>query len=94
MFQYSLLAVTITIFSSALPLVKTLSDIIPLYVLIFTGFISSGLFGLLLELQVKVVSETRDLDKNTFFSNVRSQIIEMRRTPPRHGECQLVPEFF
>lgn len=48
MFQYSLLAVTITIFSSALPLVKTLSDIIPLCVLIFTGFISSGLFGLLL----------------------------------------------
>lgn len=81
MFQYSLLAVTITIFSSALPLVKTLSDIIPLCVLIFTGFISYGLFGLLLELQVKVVSETRDLDKNTFFSNVRSQIIEMRRNP-------------
>lgn len=87
MFQYSLLAVTITIFSSALPLVKTLSDIIPLYVLIFTGFISSGLFGLLLELRVKVVNETRDLDKNTFFSNIRSQIIEMRRNPPRHGEC-------
>ncbi len=81
MFQYSLLAVTITIFSSALPLVKTLSDIIPLCVLIFTNFISYGLFGLLLELQVKVVSETRDLDKNTFFSNVRSQIIEMRRNP-------------
>ena len=81
MFRYSLLAVTITIFSSALPLVKTLSDIIPLCVLIFTNFISYGLFGLLLELQVKVVSETRDLDKNTFFSNVRSQIIEMRRNP-------------
>ena len=81
MFQYSLLAVTITIFWSALPLVKTLSDIIPLCVLIFTGFISSGLFGLLLELQVKVVSETRDLDKKYFFQTSEVRLSRCGVTP-------------
>ena len=53
----------VTILWTGLPLVKTVSDIIPLCVLIFTGFVSCGLFGPLLCLQVKVVREIRDLDK-------------------------------